>query len=101
MLILKSIILTFFFGLPIQELCLTEGAYYILDCQSKVTGNAITMKTFIFLASILLIAVSASHSAPENEVLVLLDNLAVRETHSIFFKTLNGEKTKGDVSDFY
>lgn len=49
----------------------------------------------------LLFAASAVHSVPENEVLVLLDSLAVRETHSIFFKSLNGELEifhTGDVS---
>lgn len=45
----------------------------------------------VILAFFLLVAVSAVNAVPENEVLVLLDSLAVRETHSIFFKSLNGE----------
>lgn len=32
------------------------------------------------------------HSQQEKNTLVLLDNLATRETHSIFFKSLQGKK---------
>lgn len=41
--------------------------------------------TFLFLAAI----IAAAYSEPaEGDTLVLLDNLAIRETHSIFFKSL-------------
>ena len=43
-----------------------------------------------------IVAVLAASSADEQnkETLVLLDNLATRETHSIFFKNLQGKKRK-------
>ena len=46
-----------------------------------------------FIVSILLIIYSAGQSFAElkKETLVLLDNLATRETHSIFFKSLQGK----------
>lgn len=49
------------------------------------------MKPVLFIALSVLLCAANSSAVPENEVLVLLDNLAVRETHSIFFKNLNGE----------
>lgn len=49
------------------------------------------MKVFSILT---IVAVLAAASADEQnkETLVLLDNLATRETHSIFFKNLQGKK---------
>ncbi|XP_055523813.1 dolichyl-diphosphooligosaccharide--protein glycosyltransferase 48 kDa subunit [Wyeomyia smithii] len=48
------------------------------------------MKNFIFLviASLVLCLVPSPVLAQPGETLVLLDNLAIRETHSIFFKSL-------------
>lgn len=48
------------------------------------------MKPVLFVSVLLLVAAGLGSASPDNEVLVLLDNLAVRETHSIFFKSLNG-----------
>ena len=39
----------------------------------------------------LIICLFASISSADRETLVLLDNLAIRETHSIFFKSLTGK----------
>lgn len=53
----------------------------------------------LFFPLFLLVAANLGSANPDNEVLVLLDNLAVRETHSIFFKSLNGRsKISRDVS---
>lgn len=38
-----------------------------------------------------LVSISACYA--EGETLVLLDNLAIKETHSMFFKTLKGRFT--------
>lgn len=50
------------------------------------------METRVILFGIFLLF-SSSQAVLENEAetLVLLDNLAIRETHSIFFKSLTGE----------
>lgn len=40
---------------------------------------------------VLIALIKSCQSAPETDVLVLLDNLAVKETHSIFFKSLVGK----------
>lgn len=41
---------------------------------------------------VLIVALSALvYAAEKKETVVLLDNLATRETHSIFFKNLQGE----------
>ena len=45
-------------------------------------------KTVIFS---LVLCLFASISSANQETLVLLDNLAIRETHSIFFKSLSGK----------
>ena len=39
----------------------------------------------------LVLCLFASTSTADRETLVLLDNLAIRETHSIFFKSLSGK----------
>ena len=39
----------------------------------------------------LVLCLFASISTADRETLVLLDNLAIRETHSIFFKSLSGK----------
>ena len=43
---------------------------------------------------ILCLAISSANAVLESdaETLVLLDNLAIRETHSIFFKSLTGKR---------
>lgn len=46
------------------------------------------------LIAFLVIFVAYSQATKEKETLVLLDNLAIRETHSIFFKTLIGKLIK-------
>jgi oligosaccharyltransferase complex subunit beta len=45
------------------------------------------LNLFVFIA---ILAASAS-AVEKKETLVLLDNLAIRETHSIFFKNLQGK----------
>lgn len=40
------------------------------------------------------------HSEQEKNTLVLLDNLATRETHSIFFKNLQGKLFSKATSSF-
>ena len=49
---------------------------------------AVKMSTIIFS---LVLCLFASISSADRETLVLLDNLAIRETHSIFFKSLTGK----------
>lgn len=58
---------------------------------NNIKSAAMFSRSPVVFALFLLVAVSAVNAVPENEVLVLLDSLAVRETHSIFFKSLNGE----------
>jgi hypothetical protein len=50
--------------------------------------SKMNMSAYIFSLVLLL---SASLSFADKEMLVLLDNLAIRETHSIFFKSLIGK----------
>lgn len=47
------------------------------------------MNTLVKISAVLLI-LSFVSAAEKKETLVLLDSLAVRETHSIFFKNLQG-----------
>ena len=49
------------------------------------------MNLLVKISTVLLILSFAS-AAEKKETLVLLDNLAVRETHSIFFKNLQGNE---------
>lgn len=58
---------------------------------NNIKFAAMFSRSPVVFALFVLVAVSAVNAVPENEVLVLLDSLAVRETHSIFFKSLNGE----------
>lgn len=48
-----------------------------------------TVSYIVLLVSSFLLGVSVSVYA-EGETLVLLDNLAIKETHSMFFKSLKG-----------
>lgn len=48
------------------------------------------LKPIILIFFIAICAVS--HAQNAGDTLVLLDNLAIRETHSIFFKGLQGKK---------
>jgi hypothetical protein len=48
-----------------------------------------TSLKLVLLATALLLPLSSQFSASK-ETLVLLDNLAIKETHSIFFKALQG-----------
>lgn len=47
------------------------------------------MKAGLYL--LLIFAVSFANCAEKQETLILLDSLAIRETHSIFFKSLQGK----------
>lgn len=58
--------------------------------QSSVKKSR-TMNILVKISAVLLILSFAS-AAEKKETLVLLDNLAVRETHSIFFKNLQGNE---------
>lgn len=49
------------------------------------------MNLLVKISAVLLI-LSFANAAEKKETLVLLDNLAVRETHSIFFKNLQGKE---------
>jgi hypothetical protein len=51
------------------------------------------MKIFGLITLVALSAVLID-AAENKETLVLLDSLATRETHSIFFKSLQGKKSK-------
>lgn len=44
--------------------------------------------------TLLLVASGLAVLPEEATTLVLLDNLAIRETHSMFFKSLQGEESK-------
>ena len=55
----------------------------------------------IFVAVLLIVySVSQSNAELKKETLVLLDNLATRETHSIFFKSLQGKISAWATSSF-
>ena len=45
------------------------------------------------LSALLFVAISFANAG--QETLVLLDSLAIRETHSIFFKSLSGNDSTG------
>lgn len=50
------------------------------------------MKLILLISSVILITNSYAEDSDLNKnTLVLLDTLATRETHSIFFKSLTGE----------
>lgn len=49
----------------------------------------VKMKAGLYL--LLIFAISIANCAEKQETLVLLDSLAIRETHSIFFKSLQGK----------
>jgi hypothetical protein len=51
-------------------------------------------KMWSFSAYSILFVLTVSFANAEKETLVLLDNLAIRETHSIFFKSLTGNLKK-------
>lgn len=46
---------------------------------------------FIEIFVLFVVLVASINAAEKKETLVLLDNLATRETHSIFFKNLQGK----------
>lgn len=58
--------------------------------QSSVKKSR-TMNILVKISAVLLV-LSLANAAEKKETLVLLDNLAVRETHSIFFKNLQGNE---------
>lgn len=51
-----------------------------------------------FKSLIVFCLVSISACYAEGETLVLLDNLAIKETHSMFFKTLKGRYAVGYIT---
>jgi len=46
------------------------------------------MAALVYILSLVFLAISSEIISAEKETLVLLDNLAIRETHSIFFRSL-------------
>lgn len=84
------------FSTPYLELDVRLCTAYKVECVTvkQIENPDVAIMSPAFLALFLLLAVNSAQSVPENEVLVLLDNLAVRETHSIFFKSLNGMSKK-------
>jgi len=46
------------------------------------------MAALVYLLSLLILTIFSKSTCAEKETLVLLDNLAIRETHSIFFRSL-------------
>lgn len=57
------------------------------------------MKFFVFLVFIVISAAS-SYAELKKDTLVLLDSLATRETHSVFFKSLQGKLLKSHIIAF-
>lgn len=50
------------------------------------------MAHFRFILFVILASWSVSWAQNAGDTLVLVDNLAIKETHSIFFKSLQGKK---------
>lgn len=69
---------------------LLTGHIYPLATHRYSATNKMAMKMSLGTGLLLLLAAAAAVSAG-GRTLVLVDNWAIRETHSIFFKSLRGE----------
>lgn len=60
----------------------------------KTTAKIIMAGKLFGICLILVHFWAHSHAHNEGDTLVLVDNLAIRETHSIFFRGLQGKKNR-------